>query len=284
MNYYIIIPAHNEGQYLMDALQSVVTQTMPPKRVVVVNDNSSDNTEQIIDSFTAEHNRISKINTKSSTAHLPGSKVINAFNKGLEQLDDDYDFIVKLDADIILPDSYFEKVAKIFSTDVRIGIAGGFAFEQDKNGEWKLNHPMDKDHVRGAFKAYTKRCFKAIGGLRTAMGWDTVDELLAQYNGFNIYTDNNLKVKHLRPLGNAYNKKAKLLQGKAMYTLRYGFPITLIASIKMALKQKKPRAFLDNLQGYFLARKEKSDFLVNPAEGKFIRQLRWRKIKAKLFQ
>jgi len=268
----------------MDALQSVVTQTMPPKRVVVVNDNSSDNTEQIIDSFTAEHNRISKINTKSSTAHLPGSKVINAFNKGLEQLDDDYDFIVKLDADIILPDSYFEKVAKIFSTDVKIGIAGGFAFEQDKNGEWKLNHPMDKDHVRGAFKAYTKRCFKAIGGLRTAMGWDTVDELLAQYNGFNIYTDNNLKVKHLRPLGNAYNKKAKLLQGKAMYTLRYGFPITLIASIKMALKQKKPRAFLDNLQGYFLARKEKSDFLVNPAEGKFIRQLRWRKIKAKLFQ
>ncbi|HCO82978.1 MAG TPA: glycosyl transferase family 2, partial [Arenibacter sp.] len=224
MNYYIIIPAHNEGQYLMDALQSVVTQTMPPKRVVVVNDNSSDNTEQIIDSFTAEHNRISKINTKSSTAHLPGSKVINAFNKGLEQLDDDYDFIVKLDADIILPDSYFEKVAKIFSTDVKIGIAGGFAFEQDKNGEWKLNHPMDKDHVRGAFKAYTKRCFKAIGGLRTAMGWDTVDELLAQYNGFNIYTDSNLKVKHLRPLGNAYNKKAKLLQGKAMYTLRYGFP------------------------------------------------------------
>ena len=277
MNYYIIIPAHNEGQYLMDALQSVVTQTMPPKRVVVVNDNSSDNTEQIIDSFTAEHNRISKINTKSSTAHLPGSKVINAFNKGLEQLDDDYDFIVKLDADIILPDSYFEKVAKIFSTDVKIGIAGGFAFEQDKNGKWKLNHPMDKDHVRGAFKAYTKRCFKAIGGLRTAMGWDTVDELLAQYNGFNIYTDSNLKAKHLRPLGNAYNKKAKLLQRKAMYTLRYG-------SIKMALKQKKPRAFLDNLQGYFLARKEKSDFLVNPAEGKFIRQLRWRKIKAKLFQ
>ena len=156
----------------------------------------------------------------------------------MEQLDDDYDFIVKLDADIILPDSYFEKVAKIFSTDVKIGIAGGFAFEQDKNGEWKLNHPMDKDHVRGAFKAYTKRCFKAIGGLRTAMGWDTVDELLAQYNGFNIYTDSNLKVKHLRPLGNAYNKKAKLLQGKAMYTLRYGFPITLIASIKMALKQK----------------------------------------------
>src|SRR5690606_9745077 len=214
---------------------------------------------------------------------MPGSKVINAFNKGLEQLDDDYDFIVKMDADIILPNSYFEKVAKIFSTDAKIGIAGGFAYEQDKNGEWKLNHPMDKDHLRGAFKAYRKRCFKAIGGLKTAMGWDTVDELLAQYNGFNIYTDSHLQVKHLRPLGNAYNQKAKLLQGKAMFTMRYGFLITLIASLKMALKQKKPRAFIDNLRGYFSAWKEKAAYLVNPIEGKFIRQLRWEKMKAKLF-
>ncbi|MCK0191228.1 glycosyltransferase family 2 protein [Arenibacter sp. F20364] len=283
MEYYIIIPAHNESQFLRDVLQSVVKQTILPKQVIVVNDNSSDNTENIIDDFSTKYDFISKINTKSSTAHMPGSKVINAFNKGLEQLNEDYDFIVKLDADIILPDSYFEKITKIFSKDAKIGIAGGFAYELDKNGEWKLNHPMDKDHVRGAFKAYSKRCFKAIGGLKTAMGWDTVDELLAQYNGFNIYTDSNLKAKHLRPMGDAYNKKAKLLQGKAMYTLRYGFPITLIASIKMALKQKKPRAFLDNLQGYFLARKEKLDFLVNPVEGKFIRQLRWRKIKAKLF-
>ena len=283
MKYYIIIPAHNEGKFLTDALQSLVVQTMPPKRVVVVNDNSSDNTEQIIDSFTAKYKYISKINVKSSTAHMPGSKVINAFNKGLEQLDDDYDFIVKLDADIILPNSYFEKVAEIFSTDPKIGIAGGFAYEQDKNGEWKLNHPMDKDHLRGAFKAYRKRCFKAIGGLKTAMGWDTVDELLAQYNGFYIYTDSLLQVKHLRPLGDAYNQKAKLLQGKAMFTMRYGFLITLIASLKMALKQKKPRAFIDNLHGYFSARKEKTTYLVNPIEGKFIRQLRWKKMKAKLF-
>ena len=283
MKYYIIIPAHNEGKFLTDALQSLVVQTMPPKRVVVVNDNSSDNTEQIIDSFTAKYKYISKINVKSSTAHMPGSKVINAFNKGLEQLDDDYDFIVKLDADIILPISYFENVAELFSTDRKIGIAGGFAYEQDIHGEWKLNHPMDKDHLRGAFKAYRKRCFKAIGGLKTAMGWDTVDELLAQYNGFYIYTDSLLQVKHLRPLGDAYNQKAKLLQGKAMFTMRYGFLITLIASLKMALKQKKPKAFIDNLHGYFSARKEKTTYLVNPIEGKFIRQLRWKKMKAKLF-
>ena len=142
---------------------------------------------------------------------------------------------------------------------------------------------MDKTHVRGAFKAYSKPCFRAIGGLKQAMGWDTVDELLAQYHGFEIYTDPHLKVKHLRPTGHSYNKRARLLQGKAMYGMRYGFWITLIASSKMALKQRKRAAFIDNLYGYFRAKKDKESFLVSKEEGEYIRRLRWRNIKNKLF-
>jgi len=55
---------------------------------------------------------------------------------------------------------------------------------------------------------------------------------LQSFNGFLIQTDPNLKIKHLRPTGKAYNKNAKRLQGKAMYSMRYGFLITCIASIK----------------------------------------------------
>ncbi|CAM3525716.1 glycosyltransferase [Zobellia roscoffensis] len=282
MHYYVIVPAHNEEGFLSDTLNSILRQSLQPKRVVVVNDNSTDNTEAIIDQFVTLSPIFQKLNTTSSTEHMPGSKVVNAFNKGLELLDEDYDFIVKLDADVILPDNYFEKIVYIFKGQPKVGIAGGFVYEQTEDGQWKLNHPMDKNHVRGAFKAYTKKCFKAIDGLRNAMGWDTVDELLAQYHGHEIYTDDALKVKHLRPTGNAYNQKAKLLQGKAMFTMRYGFPITVIASLKMALKQRKPQAFVDNMYGYLEAKKEKKQFLVTKAEGNFIRSLRWRNIKRKL--
>ncbi len=282
MHYYVIVPAHNEEGFLSDTLNSILRQSLQPKRVVVVNDNSTDNTEAIIDQFVTLSPIFQKLNTTSSTEHMPGSKVVNAFNKGLELLDEDYDFIVKLDADVILPDNYFEKIVYIFKGQPKVGIAGGFVYEQTEDGQWKLNHPMDKNHVRGAFKAYTKKCFKAIDGLRNAMGWDTVDELLAQYHGHEIYTDDALKVKHLRPTGNAYNQKAKLLQGKAMFTMRYGFPITVIASLKMALKQRKPQAFVDNMYGYLEAKKEKKQFLVTKAEGNFIRNLRWRNIKRKL--
>ncbi|MEO9893214.1 glycosyltransferase family 2 protein, partial [Aurantibacter sp.] len=173
MNYYIIIPAHNEEAFLADTLNSVLRQSLLPKKVIVVNDNSTDGTETILDQFCTKNEVFTKLNTQSSTEHMPGSKVINAFKKGLALIDNDYDFLVKLDADIILPDNYFEKIAYIFQGNPRVGIAGGFVYEKDSNAEWKLNHPMNKNHVRGAFKAYTKNCFSAIGGLKNAMGWDT---------------------------------------------------------------------------------------------------------------
>ncbi len=283
MIYSVIIPAHNEAEFLKDCLDSLVVQTLMPDTVVIVNDNSSDDTEDLIDKYRAQHPFIQKVNNKSSDVHMPGSKVVNAFNSGLKAITTPYDFIVKLDADIILPGNYFEKISAIFEKHPKVGIAGGFAYEPDRNGNWKLNHPMDKNHVRGAFKSYTHKCFTAIGGLKNAMGWDTVDELLAAFHGFQTYTDDSLKVKHLRPLGAAYNQKAKVLQGVAMYTMRYGFWLTLIASVKMAFKFKNSKAVRDNLKGFFKAKKEQKPHIVSPDEGRFIRKVRWRNIKRKLF-
>lgn len=283
MNYYVIIPAHNEGTFLADTLNSVVSQSLLPKKVVVVNDNSTDNTQQIINQFSSRHPFITSVKLDTNPDHLPGGKVIYAFNQGLKKVDEAYDFIVKLDADIILPENYFEKLTFIFAGHPEVGIAGGFIFEKDAQGAWKLNHPMNKKHVRGAIKAISKNCFKAIGGFKTAMGWDTVDELLAQYNGFEIYTDQTLMVKHLRPVGKNYDEKASLLQGEAMYTMRYGFWISMIASLKMAWKQRSIKVFQNNFFGYSKASMENKPYLVNEKEGKYIRKLRWTNIKSKLF-
>ncbi|XLS30156.1 glycosyltransferase [Flavobacteriaceae bacterium M23B6Z8] len=273
MNYYVVIPAHNEAGFLERTLDSLSKQSLLPKKVVVVNDNSSDSTELIIEQYASRHDYIFKHNTTSTDTHLPGSKVINAFNQGLSLLDENYDFIVKLDADLILPANYFAEIAKAFERDSRIGIAGGFAYELE-NDQWKLNHPMNKDHVRGAFKAYRKNCFQKIGGLKTSMGWDTVDELLARYHQFEIHTDPSLKVKHLRPTGKSYHKKARYLQGEAMYKMRYGFLLCLLASLKMSLKQKKLHILWDNAIGFLKSWISGKPYMVSKDEGLFIRKYR----------
>lgn len=281
MNYYIVIPAHNEANFIGLTLDSIVNQTILPKQVVVVNDNSTDNTAQVIEQYAKKHAYIKLLNNTSGAEHLPGSKVIKAFYKGYDILDTAYDIIVKLDADIILPNNYFETIIHHFKADKKTGMVGGFAYIEQSNN-WVIENLTNKDHIRGAFKAYRKKCFLDIGKLKPSMGWDTADELLAQYYGWRIKTDENLKVKHLKPTGQTYNKTARYKQGEAFYKLDYGFLLTAIASIKLALLKKKPLLLIDYLKGYFKAAKSNRSKLVNKQEGKFIRSLRWKGIRKKI--
>ncbi len=282
MNYYIVIPAHNEEAFIALTLQSLLSQTLLPKKIVIVNDNSTDKTAGIVLDYAKENPFITLANKTSSAIHLPGSKVIQAFHKGFETLDNDYDIIVKLDADLILPDNYFERISSIFEKDPKVGMAGGFAFIE-KNGDWILENLTDKDHIRGAFKAYRKELFLQMGNLKPAMGWDTVDELLAKFYGWKVVTDASLKVKHLKPTGANYNKTARYKQGEAFYTLGYGLLITTIASAKLALMKKKPLLFFDYIQGFWKAKKANTPLLVNEEQAKFIRKYRLQKMKEKLF-
>jgi len=282
MNYYIVIPCYNEEKFIALTLKSLAEQTVLPKKIVIVNDNSTDKTEEIINNFAKKHSWITVVNTTSNAIHLPGSKVIQAFHKGFEILDTDYDIIVKLDADLILPHNYFETIISHFKSDDTIGMAGGFAYIE-KNGNWILENLTDKDHIRGAFKAYRKECFLQIGNLKPAMGWDTVDELLCKFYGWKVITDENLKVKHLKPTGANYNKNARYKQGEAFYTLGYGFLITAIASAKLALMKKKPLLFFDYIKGFWKAKMAKTPLLVTNEQAKFIRKYRLQKMKEKLF-
>ncbi|SFG10630.1 Glycosyl transferase family 2 [Salegentibacter agarivorans] len=282
MRTYIIIPAYNEAEFISETLQALIDQSQPADKIVVVDDGSTDNTPEIVSEFIEKHPEISLIKNFSKGKHLPGSKVVKAFNLGFKTLDEDFDIVCKFDADLIFPKNYLEKISLHFKENSKIGMVGGFC-EIQKNGDWILENLTGKDHIRGALKAYRKACFKDIGGLKPAMGWDTADELLAQYHGWEIKTDENLRVKHLKPTGKNYTKTSKYKQGEAFYSLRYGFVITFIASAKLALKKKDLGFFLNCITGFLYAKNEKRPYLVNKDEGRFIKNLRWKKIQEKLF-
>ena len=275
MNFYIIIPAHNEQDSIGQTLESLASQSLLPKKVVVVNDNSTDNTKTIIEDFSKKYTWLTLVNNVSSNEHLPGSKIINAFYKGYETLDDSFDVICKFDADLIFPSNYLEQLSKHYNSNPKLGMASGFCYIQN-NGDWVLENLTRKDHIRGALKSYRKDCFLQIDKLKPSMGWDTVDELLAKFYGWNILTDETLHVKHLKPTGISYNKASKYLQGEAMYKMRYGFTITLISALKLAYKKGSFSLFKDYMTGFFKAKQNKLEFLVTKEQGLFIRQLRWK--------
>src|SRR5690606_33903726 len=106
MKYYIIIPAYNEEAFISVTLQSLIKQTVLPSKIIVVNDSSTDKTPKIISEFSQKHPFITLVNKTSEAIHLPGSKVIQAFHEGEKHIDDNYDILVKIDADLIFPSNY----------------------------------------------------------------------------------------------------------------------------------------------------------------------------------
>ncbi|GEQ85590.1 glycosyl transferase family 2 [Patiriisocius marinistellae] len=281
MKFAIIIPVYNEEAFLKQMLQSIVNQTKIPDLVVLVNDNSTDGTQKIIDLYTSKYPFIKGIMNTSEAKHLPGSKVVNAFYKGFKTLKENFDLIGKFDADIILPNNYFEKIIQLFSEDNKVGLAGGNLYIEEKE-KWVFETISEKTKVRGPIKLYRKECFQSIGGLKKSIGWDTVDGLLAVYHGWKIKADTSLHVKHLKPTGASYTKEASQKQGEAFYRMRYGKALTRIASLKLALNKNQFNFYFECMQGYKNAKKQQTPFIVNQEEGNFIRELRWKGIKAKI--
>lgn len=282
MNFQIIIPTHNEEAFLAKTLQSIVEQTILPNKIIVVNDSSTDGTQEIIDSYSGKYHFIKGVYHDSEKIHSPGNKVVEAFYAGFKHLQNDFDLIGKFDADLILPPDYFEKIVGLFKSNSQIGLASGLLYIQ-KGDEWVFENISEKDKVRGPIKLYRKACFNEIGGLKKAIGWDTVDTLLATYHGWKTATDKSLHVKHLKPTGASYTKNSRFKQGEAFYRMRYGFLLTFIAAGKLTLRKRDFLFLFDTLKGYFKAKKDNKDFLVTEAEGKFIRNYRQKRILSKLF-
>lgn len=282
MKFYIVIPAHNEEDSIGLTLDSLVYQSLQPHKIVVVNDNSSDGTKKIVENYEEKYQFIKLVNTSSAQLHLPGAKIINAFYKGYKSLDDNYDVICKFDADLIFPKNYLEQLAFHFNTNEKLGMAAGFCYIQ-KNEEWIIEGLTNKDHIRGALKAYRKECFYNIDKLKPSIGWDTVDELLAKFYKWQIKLDDSLKVKHLKPTGSTYNKASKHLQGEAMYKMRYGIILGILTGLKMAWGKKSLSYFFDYALGYLKALFNKTDYIVTKEQGKFIRNYRWIGIRSKFF-
>lgn len=279
LRFGIIIPAHNEGDILAQTLDSLLGQTLPAHSIVVIDDNSTDHTAAIVADYCRRFPQVKTLYRSSSVQRLPGAKIVQAFNAGLP-LVGQVDIICKYDADLIFPPNYLETLQTYYLQNPQLGMCGGVC-SIEKDGKWLKENLTNKNHLRGALKSYRKECFEAIGGLKEAMGWDTVDELLAQYHSWELLVVEDLVVKHLRPTASRYNSQAQYMQGGMFYRLRYGEVLSFLASAKLAYKKRSLRLFWDYMKGYFKAKKEKQPFLVTPEEGKWIRAYRWRHIKRK---
>ena len=275
MDISIIVPVFNEEAFVKQSLTSLLNQTYPAKQLVVVDDGSTDNSVDIVRKLAAANPNLKLITSDKASAHAPGEKVVRAFMRGFDALSADWDVVCKFDADIVFPDNYLDKLKDAFSNNDKLGMFGGLLTIPNKD-KWVVEYISLKNHLRGPIKAYSKACYTDVGGLRAALGWDTLDELLALQCGYQVVTDKELLVKHLRPTGVNYKYKGAVSKGRLFYELGYGLLLGVLATIKWSFTQRGSLlAALGGFLGAWFSRKSK---FVTKEEARFIRRYRWSQI------
>lgn len=281
-SFVIITPVKNEAKFIKQTLNSVINQTVKPKSWIIVDDGSTDNTAQIVNEYCIIHNWIKLLTIDNKHEERSGgSKVVNAFYKGLILADpNEFEFIVKLDGDLILPPNYFEKVLNEFEKYPSLGICGGTIL--NKYSEIDIREEkVSSFHVRGALKMIRKKCWDQIGGFKEIWNWDGLDIMEAQFIGWDTRSI-NVPVIHLRPTTSAYNPVVHSYKsGYEAYKMGADFFLTLLRTVRKInykLYFKLGNAYL---KGYFAAKKNKESLIVSESLAKFINKKHYSRLTSK---
>jgi len=222
--YILVTAAKNEEKYIGNTLKSVTSQSILPLKWIIINDGSTDSTAEIIKEYIDKFPFIELINNESKEKRNFASQA-NLLNLGFNSIKkSEFDFVSTLDADITFESDYYENIIKEFSNNPRLGIGGGSFFEFIDD-EWKII-PTVKHSVRGAVQFFRKKCFVDIGEKLIPMkygGFDTVAEVLARKNGWEVQTFQNYKVYHHRRqgTGGAGIYKVRFRGGLVEYSVGY---------------------------------------------------------------
>jgi len=222
----VITPARDEEQFLPRLIDSLASQQPQPGRWIVINDGSTDRTASILDAAARKFLWIEPRHLERNRVRAPGGESVIMQFLSVEPYQQ-YDYILRLDADISFAADFFQLLLAEFDHDPQLGIAGPTLYEPDSLGWHEIRQP--EFHTRGAAKMYSRACFASIGGLDGGLGWDTLDEARAMMLGFRTRNFRHITAKHHRPQGAASGGwKARVAAGYSAYKVGYS-PMFLIA-------------------------------------------------------
>ncbi len=160
----VVIPCYNQGHYINEAVESVLSQTYQDFEIVIVNDGSTDNfTNELFSSF---------LNPKIKIITTKNNGVVSARNIGIKESKGEY--ILPLDSDDKIGKEYLEKAVEILDQNKGIGIVYCNAeFFGDKKGKWKLpEYSLEKMLLKNIIfcsALFRKKDWEKVGGYNSNM-------------------------------------------------------------------------------------------------------------------
>ena len=185
----VYIASHNYGHFLKDAIESVLNQSVENWEMILINDNSSDNTRELMDMY-ADHERI-------RVFHTDGIGLPSVANLALKHARGEY--IVRLDGDDIFDENillvlgnYLDKnqdTALVFPDYYLVDDDGGIFQSERRAKVFDENHMLDIP-AHGACTMIRTDVLKELGGYRTDLGaqdgFDFWTKVLNRYKCGNV--------------------------------------------------------------------------------------------------
>ena len=164
-NVTVIIPCYNDGQYIMEALQSIYKQTLLPEKIIIVDDGSSKATTQIL--ATINHPLLHIIFQENKG-------VSNARNHAISLAQTDY--IVNLDADDYFEPTFIEKAVDILNNNNEVVAVSSYCRVFSNHNTIEIIAPLGgklKDFIvinnSRASSMFRKKSWASVGGFDKKM-------------------------------------------------------------------------------------------------------------------
>ena len=280
MNYVLITPARNEEDFIEMTIQSMIAQTEPPLKWVIVSDGSTDGTDDIVKKYLPAHPWMDLVRTpKRKERHFAGK--VMAFNAGYEKVKNlNYDIIGNLDADLSFEKDYFEFLLSKFAENPKLGVAGTPFVEDGKHYDFRF---ASTDHVSGACQLFRKACFEQIGGYLPIKGGgiDWVAVTTARMKGWTTRTFTEKVCNHHRKIGTGDSSQlmSQFKYGQKNYFLG-GHPLW---HLSRSIFQMKNKPYIIGglllLWGYLWASIKRMERPVSPELMKFYRAEQMQRLK-----
>jgi poly-beta-1,6-N-acetyl-D-glucosamine synthase len=205
-----------------------------------------------------------------------------ALNEGLGRArDQSYAYLSCLDADITLPEDYFERLIGRLEQRPELGLAGGWIVEP--RGRRYLPSPFNTSrNVPGALQMFRKACLDQIGPFVPLKygGLDTYHELRARVAGWEAESFEDLPVLHHRPTGRGDRAlRSTFRSGLRDFTLGYH---PLYATLAALRRVRDPFAFAPviRIAGFLAGWLTREPRGPSRAEMKFLRAEQMRRVAA----
>ncbi len=276
--YVLITAAKNEQEYIERTIRAVISQTVSPQKWVIVNDGSTDRTEEIIKRYAKKYEFIQLLQVSENRQRDFCSKVY-ALHAGYEQLrNEEYEFVGNLDADVSFDAQYYDKILEHFLKNPKLGIAGGIIWELLDDRFVSQNISLNS--VAGAIQLFRRPCYEEIGGYKPLKfgGEDAITEVLARKNGWLVQTFPEIKVFHHRrvTIGKGNILTTRFRQGMRDYLLGYHPVFYAAMCFYRVIDQPYFFGSIFKMCGYFWAAIQRERRVV-PAD--FIKYLRWEQVR-----